>query len=452
MKEIGLGVDVGSTSIKAVALEVDSRRVVNIVSSPLTSVVHGTAAGHHEEDPLRIRQQAWELIRELAAIHGEAITRIAFTGQMHSGMFVDRDLNPLTNLVTWQDKRGDESLSSDLSFAEAVRLSNVDDPTGVGIHTGFLCVTALWYQISGFTPPSGSRIIGIYDWLTSFLIGRAVTDITSAAAWGVYDIVGKKPKEQVLTACRLSTEMLPDVLEPGSCIGLVQPIVAKELTLAPSTKVYASIGDTQASYLGAGTESSEVLLNFGTGSQSMWQTDLPIASEGTDIRYLLDGRYIATAPTLAGGKAYQILADFYASVLAAFGHEIPESKELYEVMNKISANSGTNGLTFDPIFSGSRWRESDARAMLKGISATNFEAGPVTRALLAGMIEEVAAPYFLREASGNHSRIRGAGNGMRRNPTLRALAAERFKLPLVLSSSEEEAATGAALLTLPPTA
>jgi sedoheptulokinase len=117
-------------------------------------------------------------------------------------------------------------------------------------------------------------------------------------------------------------------------------------------------------------------------------------------------------------------------------------------MNAAAENAEMSDLRFDPIFGGSRWREPSARATLSGLTPDNFEFGAVTRALLAGMIEEIAAPYFEMEAHLRHKGLRGSGNGMRRNPALRKIAEKRVGLPLVLSESEEEAARGAALLTL----
>jgi sedoheptulokinase len=448
MSAISLGVDVGSTSIKVIALDAETKRVERVVTRALDSRIHGTPAGHYEEDPRHIRDLTYELIRELSTEYGERIEAIGFTGQMHSGMFVTAALEPITNLVTWQDKRGDEIAPNGRSSVERLRDAAGSDPTGVGIHTGFLATTALWFAEHSVKLPAGAKLIGIYDWLASMLVGRAVTDITSAAAWGLYDIVRKEWKHSVVEAAQIDAGALPEVVEPGEMLGMINVTHASALGLRTATRIHASIGDTQASYLGSGVRATEILLNFGTGSQSMWETEQPVATHGTDIRYLRGGRYIATAPTLAGGKAYQLLAEFYASVLCAFGHEPPARDDLYAILNELAMNSGSEGITFDPIFAGSRWKDLAERASIVGLDAANFRIGPVTRALLEGMIDEVAQPYFLREGRVKHEGLVGAGNGMRRNPALRDAAEQRFGLTIRLAESDEEAARGAALLTI----
>lgn len=448
IKGVSIGVDIGSTSIKAIALEHETRRVLDVVTVLLDSREQGLPSGHHEEDPRRIQELTWGLLLKLGRAYGERVAGIAFTGQMHSGMIVNARLDPLTNLVTWQDKRGDELASDGQTYADLLARISGLDPTGVGIHSGFLATTTLWWRQNGLQIPAAAYPIGIYDWLTSLLVGHAVTDITSAAAWGLFDIEAMDWRWNVLAALGLRSDQTPTVHEPGDLLGTIQPDAAKELSLSLETKVYASIGDTQASYLGAGTTSEEILLNFGTGSQSMWETSSPIATPGTDIRYLRNDRYIVTAPTLAGGAAYRILAEFYNSVLESCGHPALDLNRLYDIMNDAALRSGSRGIAFDPIFGGSRWRDPSARASISGLTCENFKFGSVTHALLAGMIEEIAAPYFTREVTLRHKRLRGAGNGMRRNGALRKIAEERFALSLVLSESEEEAARGAALLTL----
>src|SRR5947209_2670298 len=99
-----VGVDIGSSSIKAVLFVPETNEVLHIVREPLRSRV---ATSGLEEDPNIIRDQAFTSLRSLtsfAAANNHSIEAIAFTGQMHGGLIVDRELLPLTNFITWQDK------------------------------------------------------------------------------------------------------------------------------------------------------------------------------------------------------------------------------------------------------------------------------------------------------------------------------------------------------------
>jgi sedoheptulokinase len=451
-----IGVDIGSSAIKAVlygpengvkwtkslAFQVRTPELLSKAPNP----------GHFEEDPFQLRDQVFEVIQYLATTasqSGQTIAGIAFTGQMHGGLLVDAELNPLTNIITWQDKRGDEMAANGKTYVELLRELVQPDPTGVGIHTGFLAATLYWLMRNNAMPRAAAAMLGIHDWLTSILLGHAVIDITSAAAWGMYDIITHEWKQNVISALGIERNILPDVFEPGTDLGPIENNIAKRLGLPLGTRVHAGIGDTQASYLGSGCGPDEILLNFGTGSQSMWEASSQLrATQGTDIRYLLNNRYIVTVPTLAGGKAYQILSNFFRDVLCEFSDTKIELSEIYPIMDALALKTNSNGIIFDPIFNGSKCRNELERASISGLTPGNFTSGSLVRALIEGMIEEIAKPYFVREGKLRHSGLIGAGNGIRNSAALRGAAEHRFELPLKLSKYEEEAALGAAKLAL----
>ncbi|MFI5202477.1 MAG: sedoheptulokinase, partial [Candidatus Kapaibacterium sp.] len=351
-----------------------------------------------------------------------------------------------TNFITWQDKRGDEVDESGRTYVESLRRLAEPDPTGLGIHTGFLISTLYWLRRHDQVPTNSAKVLGIYDWLTSLLVGRAVTDISSAAAWGMYDPVERSWRNELLDAAGISDFLLPEVSEPSAELGRIDSKLARELGLSASTRVHASIGDTQAAYLGSECMPNEILLNFGTGSQSMWETDHPVATKGTDIRYLLNGRYLACAPTLAGGKAFRIVTDFFREAVKEFTGEEISIEQARAVMDRLALESDSLGIVIDPIFRGSKFRGDTERASIAGISSENFHPGALVRALVEGMVEEVAWPYFLRESGMVHTGIVGAGSALRKNPALRNAAVKRFGRQLRLGRFEEEAATGAAML------
>jgi sedoheptulokinase len=449
-----IGVDIGSSSIKAVLFAPEIPKVLKSENRPLNSRVLSLPLGRFEENPISISDLVLEVLSVLAQYAREndhKIKAIALTGQMHGGLMVDEKLKPLKNFITWQDKRGDEIAASGKTFADELAEISVKDPTGAGIHTGFLITTMYWYHKTNTPIPSNEnvKILGIYDWLTSILVGRAVTDISSAAAWGCYDPILLEWRSDLLAAASIDPQMLPEVAEPGAELGKIDKAISQEIGLDADVGIYGSIGDTQGAYLGSECKTDEVLINIGTGSQSMWEmprTAQMEATEGTDIRYLRDGRYIACAPTLAGGEAYRLVCDFFRETVRAFaGIEITD-EDAFSTMNRIAQESSSHGLTFDPIFQGSKFRGDLARGAINGISVDNFHPGQLARALVEGMIEEVARPFFASGEKANRVGLVGAGGAIRRNSALRRVAEERFSVPLRLGRFDDEAAVGAAML------
>ncbi|HZK76257.1 MAG TPA: FGGY family carbohydrate kinase [Candidatus Kapabacteria bacterium] len=444
-----MGIDIGSSAIKAVLFDADAKAVIHGGRRQLDARVQVLQTGHFEENPIAIRDAAFGIIHSLADFaneHGHEIEAIAFTGQMHGGLIVNDRLQPVTNFITWQDKRADELDEDGRTYVESLRELAEPDVTGVGIHTGFLISTLYWLRRHDAIPENSAFVVGIYDWFTSVLVGRAVTDISSAAAWGMYDPVARMWRGELLDAAGISHSLLPEIAEPGAVLGSIDSKFALELGLGPDVRVHASIGDTQAAYLGSECTRNELLLNFGTGSQSMWETDNPVATEGTDIRYLQNDRYLACAPTLAGGEAYRIVTNFFREAVKEFTGEEISVEQARAILDRLALESDSHGMTVDPIFRGSKFRADKARGSISGITSDNFHPGPLARAVVEGMIEEVAWPYFLRESGILHTGIVGAGSALRKNPALRDAAEKRFGRALRLGRFEEESAVGAAML------
>src|SRR5438309_825052 len=116
-----VGVDIGSSSIKAVLFAPETNEVLHLVRQPLRSRV---SAPGFEEDPKIIQDQAFATLKSLtsyAIANHHLIEAITFTGQMHGGLIVDRELKPLTNFISWQDKRGDEIHRNGRTYAEELR-------------------------------------------------------------------------------------------------------------------------------------------------------------------------------------------------------------------------------------------------------------------------------------------------------------------------------------------
>jgi len=450
---ITLGIDIGSTSIKALLFNADEKKVLSMYARNLDSRVRAAPAHYFEEDPIRVRDLTFEAIREAtqyAKSQGKSIERIAFTGQMHGGLFVDKDLQPLTNFVTWQDKRCDEVSDSGKKLIEEIRESvptKTWDSTGGPIFTGFLGATVHWFIKHDRVPANAFKIFGIYDWLASELCGKAVTDPSSAAAWGIYSIESMEWQKDILRALRIKEAWLPDVVETGGLIGNVSNKFLNQLGLADGTKVVSGMGDTQASFIGSGCGPNEVLVNFGTGSQAMWQRESFARFKDTDTRYLPLGKYLVTVPTLSGGQAYALLADLIQDIVRKFSGVEVDRDKVFETMNRIAQEADDlDSLKVIPYFNGSRTKGESLRASISGLSRENFRIDSLARATLGGMVDEIAAPYLaIPQNERPHSGIVGSGNGIRHNPALRSIAESKFGLPIRLSACKEEAAFGAAM-------
>ena len=66
MTECTIGVDIGSTSVKAALYDFVSDRILQVSSAPLSKPIQNLPLGFYEEDPIAIRNIAIEILRAIS--------------------------------------------------------------------------------------------------------------------------------------------------------------------------------------------------------------------------------------------------------------------------------------------------------------------------------------------------------------------------------------------------
>src|SRR5690242_15246988 len=96
-----LGLDMGTTSVKAVAFNA-SGQVLAAFSSPL-KMFH-PSPGWSEQDPREILDGVISCIDQMVAARGVPLL-VSFSTAMHSLIAVDKNGQPLTACIIWADNR-----------------------------------------------------------------------------------------------------------------------------------------------------------------------------------------------------------------------------------------------------------------------------------------------------------------------------------------------------------
>lgn len=451
---LALALDLGTTSIAAMAID-SQGRIVAKVQLPNTAAVTDLPRGYAEQDPTVLRELAWTALRRLAANLHDVPVCLGLTGQMHGGLFIDEQRRPLSNLITWQDRRAHaQTGTGPANYCD--QFLKVCDPaaieaTGCRLAAGYLGVTLYTLQRQDSLPVSTHRAVFLADWIAAELCDAAevVTDRSNAASSGVYDLQADCWSDALLTTGGIRPEIFPEVLESGAVIGHLPADVAAELGLPKGLPVCNAIGDNQAAVLGSvPTGDPAIQINVGTGGQINWPVKEFLRVDSMDTRYLPQDRFMLVGAGLAGGDAYAWVNRTMDSWLKAFGAEV-SGEEIYEKLGWLAADLPPDnaGLTCEPLFRGTR-RQPSARGSFQGITFENFTPGHVARAVLTGI---AAGMYSFYEQAGSARpvdlpRIIGSGNGLRKNPLLVKILSETFQRPIWLPAHHEEAAFGAALL------
>jgi len=446
-----VGIDLGSTTLSGIVLDTATGEVVAQETAPDEAEVTSgpdRERGRSEWDLERMAEAALSLIGRLATTR--SIDAVGVTGQQHGMALLDRQGRPASPFIGWQDRRCNERLSDGRTTIQQMldRGEEGFRRSGCAPATGYMASTLFWLAERGALPAKAVACFAP-DYLVGRLCGRdPVTDPTLAASAGVFDVERGEWNAELVEALGLPLECFPAVRPSATRAGGVSREAARRTGLAEGTLVAAPCGDNQASFAGSvGDPAHSVLVNIGTGGQTCVYVEQALFVEGLDLRPFLQPGYLLVGAGLAGGRSYRMLRDFVQEIgRQLFG--IADLPDLYERLTQLAveAPAGCDGLTCEPLFAGTR-HELDRRGVWRGMSEASFRPGHMARALLEGLAEQYRGLYgqMLTAGAGERKQLIGSGNGLRKNPLLRAILAEVFGLPLQTPAHTEEAAVGAAL-------
>src|SRR5271165_4117005 len=103
-----IGVDIGTTSTKAVAFDADGRILAqHAVEYPLLTPVPGAAEQDPDEIVAAVKHALAAVVAQSAAARASAgpVACVSFSAAMHSLIALDESGRPLTRSITWADTR-----------------------------------------------------------------------------------------------------------------------------------------------------------------------------------------------------------------------------------------------------------------------------------------------------------------------------------------------------------
>lgn len=450
---IRLGLDIGTTTISAVAFDAGRETLLASVTLPTDADATPPAQranGWAEIDVPGVYQHALEALRgvvaQLGALASE-IGAIGMTGQMHGVAFLDENSMPARTAITWQDQRGKESLPAFIARAGG---AGAFAEMGALPAAGYGAVTLHWLREQDILP--SALPCSIPDAIGAMLCHTAPKiDPTNAAGWGVFNVAKGTWDEAVLARLDLAVQW-PQIVSAGTPVGRLTRAAAQACNLQPDIPVAVAVGDHPASLIGSGcTRAGTAHVNIGTGSQVSLVSDrfTPMDRRaGVETRPFVDGQFVLTGASLCGGSAFALLRCFYETAAAMMGLPAPNEADLYSAMlaSAIVTPAGAEGLIADTRFDGAR-HDPLRRASLHGMTRSNFTPAHLNRAVLEGIAEELAQFYeAMVQSQGRAAVLVGSGNGLRKNSLLQEIVSRRFELPLRLPAWQEEAAIGAAMI------
>ncbi len=450
-----IGLDIGTSKLAAVAWELQQSRLLAVEQTP-NVFARSAPVDSSEQDAEGLVTAAIALLRALTRRVELAQARplaLGVTGQMHGLVLVDSAGQTLSPLIDWRDGRGRHLCRlSGHSYIEefAARLGpQALVASGCYPATGYGGITLL-RLLEEKALPLNAQALTMQALLVQRLCGQARLDPSDAAAWGLFDVrQGARWIPDIAEALGLpAAGLLPQVMPTGSRAGDLLAQAARASGLPKGLPVAVALGDNLAAFIGSAPQLADTLLmNLGTGGQMSVPIGAFVRAAGLETRPLLPGSWLLVGASLCGGRAYEILKQFYQRI----GQELfgaPAPSDLYEIMNRLadSAADDCGGLIVRPLFAGSRHNPS-AKGSLEGLTASNLSPANLTRALIRGMVTELVEFYHqaVGIAGAQASWLVGAGNAVRNIAGVRQELERQLQMPLRLARSGEQAALGAAL-------
>lgn len=430
-----LGIDIGTTTITALLFDEKHGKIINKSTLKNESFIESNYDFEKIQDPQIIIETVKKAINEIT--DGCDISSIGVTGQMHGILYLDSENYPVSPLYTWQDLRGNENYKGNFSYAEFLtETTDYKSATGFGLTTHF-------YNIKNhLVPKRAVKLSTIHDYLVSVLTNQSpVTHTSDAASLGFFDLRHHRFDNIGLLEAGIDPEILPKVISKTSIAGTTNCDF-----LPDGIPVAVAIGDNQASFIGSMTNpDNSILVNVGTGSQVSFITSHIKSTTTGEIRPLTDNEYIFVGSSLCGGRAYQILRNFFKDCQDAFGGN---GDNLYEKMDELSENIEKikDPLKINCEFAGTR-SHPEKRGSIENISIKNFTPTNLICGVLVGVADELKEMY--EEAKDllefRPRTLVGSGNGIRKSKVWRYIFTKEFELELKLPKHPEEAAVGACI-------
>ncbi len=455
MRGLIAGIDIGTSKIALSLIDPDKKVLINTLEEE-NLYLEFNEPWKREQDPHRIKGTVLNLFKR-AVTPETKILSIGITGQMHGILGLDSKCRPVTNLVTWQDERGNLPRVDGKSLIQEMR-DKINDE--IGLASGFGIVTLYSWMKEGVKI---DRIVTIEDYIGMELTGNrdAKIDYTMAESIGCFDIKEKKWRSDLLEKLGIDPRMLPEPVDSKYIVGNAKSkAFADAIVSGPPVSI--SIGDNQASFLGSVKKHTEtILINIGTGSQiSIAENNFKEAAsyrfiDGKDvqIRPFIETSYLVAGNAISGGASYKILHAFFTEAgrrLFGLKDEMEISKDkIYKKMEeiatedylKIPADSGM--LEVYPLFFGMRSNPRQ-RGWIKNIGPVNFRPSILIIETLKGMVK-ILTDMFDKETIDKKKYLVGSGNGIKRNRLLQKIITESMKKELKICSYNEEAVVGAAI-------
>ncbi|MGR3804213.1 FGGY-family carbohydrate kinase [Marinibacterium profundimaris] len=383
MTKITIGLDVGTTAIKAAAYRSDGTCVAK--SEQATSVLRD-APGHAEQDMQKVWQGARACLAEIAeSCAGEEIVSIGICGQGDGFWALDAQDRPAGHAILWNDTRASDDLDS------LVRAGRTD-AIGIGSGTSIWPGTSgmIWRWLKAKNVDEAAKIDTVFtcaDWIGFCLTGAKATDFSNGSIPFI-DLDDRAYSDAQFESIECE-DLKPRLMTPRRAteqLGRLTDAAAAETGLPAGLSVSVGTLDLAAMIVGMGLDQpGQTMLIMGTTAVVNILTDkadrVPVPVGASALHPSSDTIIRILAPS-TGAAAFDWFTALHPLSLGG-----DTASEVSEKLNALveTVPVGSNGVTFLPYLNGERapFVAPDMRGGFLGLGAGTTKAD-LGRAVMEG--------------------------------------------------------------------
>ena len=304
LSEVVVGVDVGTTLIKAAAFD-QVGQVVALVQAATASET--PRPGWAEVEMEGLWRQVAAALRELAGRlgGGHPVRAIGISAFMGGAWLVDRDGRPVRNAIAWHDARA-------VTVLDELRATGLLDRSfGVSCNAltpGFALVVLRWLRDHEPAVLERARtLLFAKDWIRFRLTGEVATDGSDASH------APGDAQQRTFSPCLMEQwglgelkALLPPVLPSGAVAGRVTEAAAGDTGMPAGTPVITGLADVSAALVGGGVVApGQAGTILGSSCLNSVVTERPVWDPaGVGLSFLIPpDRWTRTMPNQTGTLA-----------------------------------------------------------------------------------------------------------------------------------------------------
>jgi len=441
-----IGIDVGTTNVKAVAFDLQGRVLAsaarhNVALHPRPGWAEYDAEGLFAAAAATLR----EAVARLPANH--LVAGVAVSSMAETAVALDRDGRAIRPSIAWHDERTGsqaEWWKREVGDAEVAAITGLPIVPIFGVHK------LMWLR--EHEPEAFARLhrwLNVADYVAYRLCGQAATDHSLAGRLMLLDLSTLDWSRPLLQACGLDAGLFADLVPSGTRVGGVHADGAAASGLPVGTPVAAGGMDHPCAALALGIRRpGDILDSLGTSESIFCVLPAPWLDPQLTAMGYQQGPHVAPGTSYCNGGMYTFGACVDWLREAVFADAGDGYAAMIEAADAAPAGSG--GVHFLPHLRMANTPIDDprSRGAFVGLSV-GVRRGQLARAVFEGLAYGGRASFdVLRERlSLRVERVRAAGGGTR-NPVLMRVKAAMLPPEVLLEAVEfdEASSLGAALL------